>query len=151
MLLARMDPVDLDEALIQLPVHLRPLFLSMSARDQRHALRVLRRLRLEPGAAEPLLTQAALLHDVGKSRSPLGIPGRSLVVLAAASGATGVLLRVPWLGRRVAAYLRHPASGAEMLRAAGAEAALVEIVAEHQAKAPARPETLRLQAVDGHE
>jgi putative nucleotidyltransferase with HDIG domain len=151
MLLARMDAADVQEALSHLPEHLRPLFLSMSVRDQRHALRVLRRLHLERGAAEPLLAQAALLHDVGKSASPLGIPGRSLVVLAAAAGATHILVRVPWLGSRVAAYLRHPAGGAEMLRAAGAEPALVEIVAEHQAEAPSRPETLRLQAVDGHE
>jgi hypothetical protein len=35
-----------------------------------------------------------------------------------------------------------------MLRRAGADPGLVEIVAEHQAQAPRRPETRQLQGVD---
>jgi len=53
----------------ELRAHLSPaqvsLFGSMSASEQRHALRVLRTLE-ETGHADPALAQAALLHDVGK-------------------------------------------------------------------------------------
>jgi putative nucleotidyltransferase with HDIG domain len=147
---ARMSETDREEALAGLPYDLRPLFLSMTVRDQRHALRVLRRLEAQ-GPLSDLLRQAALLHDVGKARAPLGIPGRSLVVLAEVTHLLPVLLLVPVLGGRVRRYVRHPELGAEMLRDAGADPVLVEIVREHQSPSPKRSETSRLQAVDGRE
>lgn len=144
---AKLSEADRAEALAALPEGLRALFLEMAPRDQRHSLNVLRRLQ----PAEPLLAQAALLHDVGKARAPLGTAGRSLLVLAEASGTTAALVRVPGLGARVARYRRHPEVGAALLAEAGASPALVDIVREHQAARPARPETLRLQAADGRE
>jgi putative nucleotidyltransferase with HDIG domain len=155
MLSARMTPADHEEAMEHLDPELRRLFLGMSVRDQRHSLRVLHRLQAAdpnlPRRRPSLLAQAALLHDVGKAETPLGIPGRSLVVLAGATGTLGLLQRVPRLGLRVARYLRHPEIGARMLIDAGAPGALAEIVAEHQARAPRHPETRRLQAADGRE
>jgi putative nucleotidyltransferase with HDIG domain len=150
---ARMSTADREEATDALPPELRALFLEMAVRDQRHSLEVLRRLRqaAAPGGVDALLEQAALLHDVGKARAPLGTPGRSLLVLAEAFGGLGWLCRLPLLGSRVARYITHPAIGAAILREAGAPAALVEIVAEHQHDRPQRPETLRLQAADGRE
>jgi putative nucleotidyltransferase with HDIG domain len=144
---AGLAPGDMPAVQAELPPPLFALFAAMAPRDQVHAVRVLRRLE----GAEPLLRQAALLHDAGKAVAPLGTPGRSLVVLAEASGTVAVLERVPLLGRRVRRYRAHPEIGADMLRQAGADAVLVEIVAEHQALSPRLPETLRLQAVDGRE
>ena len=148
-----MPATDREEAGAALPGPLWGLFLEMSDRDQRHSLEVLRRLRnsTTEGRVEPVLAHAALLHDVGKARAPLGVPGRSLLVLAEACGGIAVLLRVPGLGRRVARYMDHPAIGAEMLRSAGASPALVEVVGEHQRQRPERAETLRLQGADGQE
>ena len=144
---ARMDDADRAEALSHLTPELGRLYLGMAVRDQKHALRVLRRA----GRADGLLCRAALLHDVGKSQTPLGTPGRSLVVLAEATGTTGLLCALPFLGTRVRRYLRHPEIGAEMLRAVGADAALVEIVAEHESARPRHPATARLQALDERE
>lgn len=144
---ARMTDDDRAEALSHLSHELGLLFLRMAVRDQQHALRVLHRL----DSADPVLCQAALLHDVGKAQAPLGTPGRSLVVLARAVGQVGALCRVPVLGPRVSRYLRHAEIGAAMLKEAGADAELVEIVAEHEDPQPVRPQTRRLQAVDERE
>ena len=143
----RLDPRAAGEAVQELPVNLRPLFAEMRPRDQRHAIGVLQRL----GPAPDVLRQAALLHDVGKARAYLGTPGRTLVVLAETTHTMGLVARIPSIGPRVVRYTRHPEIGAQMLRAAGAPDALVEIVAEHQAPRPEHPETRRLQEADGSE
>lgn len=138
---------DLAEVSAELPPALLDLFTAMAPRDQVHAIRVLRRLK----GAEPPLRQAALLHDAGKAVAPLGTTGRSLVVLAESVRAAAALERLPLIGPRVRRYRDHPAIGADLLRKAGADVVLVEIVAEHQARSPRRPETRRLQAADGQE
>ena len=143
----RLEPRAAAEAALELPANLRPLFAQMRPRDQRHAVGVLQRL----GPAPALLRQAALLHDVGKARAFLGTPGRTLVVLAETTHTTGLVARVPGIGPRIAAYIRHPEIGAQMLREAGAPEALAEIVAEHQAARPRHPETRRLQEADSSE
>lgn len=144
---ARLSAEDRDAALAELPPEMQRLFLRMAPRDQVHAVRVLRLLDEE----DPLMRQAALLHDAGKAVTPLGTVGRTVVVLAEAIGRVGLAERIPIVGPRVRRYRQHPEIGAEMLRQCGADPALVEIVAEHQAATPRRPETLRLQAVDGRE
>ena len=144
---ARMSERDRAEALSHLGPELGGLYLRMAVRDQKHALRVLHRL----DNAGPLLSQAALLHDVGKAEAPLGTVGRSLVVLAETTGTVALLRRLPVVGVRASRYLRHAQIGAEMLKAAGAAPELVEIVAEHQASRPDHPETVSLQAVDERE
>ncbi len=144
---AAMSDADREEVLSHLNPALEELFLRMAARDQVHALRVLRRL----GDAESLLQQAALLHDVGKSETPLGTVGRSVLVLAGATGTVGLLTQVPGIGPKVRRYLEHPRIGAELLRRAGADGPLVQIVAEHESKRPSHPETTILQAMDDRE
>jgi hypothetical protein len=148
---ARVRPEEREAAAQRLPSNLRGLFDAMTVRDQAHGLRVLRRLEAERGGVEPLLLQAALLHDAGKSAAPLGIPGRALVVIAGATRTIPLLVRLPRLGARIRRYTDHPQIGAGLLREAGADGDLVEIVAEHQAVSPRRAETRGLQAVDGRE
>jgi putative nucleotidyltransferase with HDIG domain len=144
---AVMTDADREEARAHLAPPLAELFLRMPVRDQAHALRVMRRL----DSSEPLLCQAALLHDVGKIESPLGTPGRSLVVLANATGTTELLVRLPGIGPRVQRYIDHPRLGADLLRSAGADGPLVQIVAEHESGEPSHPQTAVLQSVDGRE
>ena len=59
------------------------LFEGMQESEQAHALRVLHAL-LEQGEEHPDLSVAALLHDVGKSRFPLKLWERILIVLGQA-------------------------------------------------------------------
>jgi len=129
---------------------LRDAFYGLSVRDQRHSYRVFLRLRADEGASMVLL-QAALLHDAGKAQAPLGVAGRSLVVIAEALRAGSLLSRLPLLGRRFDAYRRHPQIGARLLRNAGASPELVEIVAEHQSAHPRLHETSMLQSADSGE
>ena len=142
-----LDGDEVAAAVAELPDNLKPLFLAMRRRDQRHAVGVLRRL----GPAPDVLRQAALLHDVGKVRVYAGTPGRTLVVLARATGTLALLFRVPLLGPRLRAYTRHPELGAEMLSRAGAARQLVDIVAEHQDDEPRLQLTRQLQRADGRE
>ncbi len=144
---AVMSEADRNEARAHLAPSLAELFLRMPVRDQAHALRVMRRL----DSTEPLLCQAALLHDVGKIESPLGTAGRSLVVLAGATGMTDLVVRLPGIGAKIRRYIDHPRLGADLLRAAGADGPLIQIVAEHESKEPSHPQTAVLQAVDGRE
>jgi putative nucleotidyltransferase with HDIG domain len=148
-LTARVTDADRAEAINILSPSLQSLFLRMRVRDQRHALQVLH--RLHEAGTDPILAQAALLHDVGKVEAYLGVPGRTLLVLAEALGAVGAVARLPVLGPRLGRYLLHPEIGARMLADAGADRRLIEIVREHQAKHPRMSETMTLQAADGRE
>ncbi len=130
-------PRSQDRALVEvhLPPALRPLFDTMSPADQAHGIRVLRAL-LRQGEAHPDLLAAALLHDVGKSRVPLRLWERVVVVLAevllpGASAHWGRGRPRGWRRPFVVA-LQHPRWGAEMLAAAGASPLLQELVCRHQ-------------------
>jgi hypothetical protein len=93
--------------------------------DQRHAIAVARdvevRLVDTPFADDPRWLSAALLHDIGKLDSRLGIYGR---VVATVSGAAFGREHAPaWsestgFTRRVGLYLRHPELGADRIRLA---------------------------------
>ncbi|MDQ7028645.1 MAG: HD domain-containing protein, partial [Ardenticatenia bacterium] len=61
----RPSPEDEALAVEVLPPALLTLYHRMSPRDRAHAARVCRSL-LRDGVDEPVLLQAALLHDVGK-------------------------------------------------------------------------------------
>lgn len=113
------------------------LFQRFSAAEQRHALRVLRRVQAS-GPPNSALYKAALLHDIGKTRRPLSVLDRILVVL-------GMTLLRPWaarLGRDPARtsplhapfVLRewHPVWGAALAAAAQAEPQLVALIRYHQ-------------------
>jgi HD domain len=55
------------------------LWESMSPRDRRHAARTARRVEAKMGKTDHIVLAAALLHDVGKAKSRLGVPGRVVV------------------------------------------------------------------------
>ena len=107
--------------------HLLPgevgLWGRLSGADRRHAAGVARAVEgsLGAGAARPVLA-AALLHDVGKLDSGLGVWGRvAATVLGLAGGRSRA---AEWEERpgavgRIGRYLRHPERGAALLQEAG--------------------------------
>lgn len=107
------------------------LWRRMSDLDRRHSVIVARRFL----AARPAATRAemagALLHDVGKIESGLGVWGR--VTASLIGGRTA----------RFRSYLDHERIGAELAAAAGSDPDTVELIAE---RGPAYPV---LQSVDG--
>jgi hypothetical protein len=101
---------------------LAALFWDQPVMDQRHGIDAARYvLSMRPG--DQSTARAALLHDVGKRRASLRVPGRVIATLLA-------LVRIPAPGR-LRIYLDHGALGAKDLEEAGAEA-LVIVYARHQ-------------------
>jgi len=118
------------------------LLTLMSNPDQRHAIRVGRRVEAAyadaggavAGVPLEVALAAALLHDVGKSEARLGTYGR---VVATFSGVVGGLdLAEIWqersgFTRKVGLYLRYGIIGAEMLQIAGSDERVVAWSIEH--------------------
>lgn len=105
-----------------LPADLVALFWDQPVMDQRHGIDSARYL-LARRPGDQTGARAALLHDVGKRRARLGVPGRVTATLLA-------LVGIPAPGR-LGAYLKHAAVGAGDLAAAGADP-LVVAYARHQ-------------------
>lgn len=101
------------------------LWRQMKHHDRRHSVAVARRVEQSLGGsedAEPRWCAAALLHDVGKLDSGLGVVGRVSATLA--GGLAGHDMAAVWsqkrgITRRVGLYLRHPELGAARIRVAG--------------------------------
>ena len=131
---------------------LMALFTQMRRSEQLHSLRVLATVQAM-GHTEPDLLVAALLHDVGKTRAPIGLMGRTLAVLVRAA-LPGIAHHwaqgepVGWR-RALAVAERHHAWGAEMLAEAGASPLAMTLVRRHQEKMSGQPagEENRLLAV----
>ena len=112
------------------------LFLQFDRGEQWHSYQVLRTLRAA-GHVQPELWQAALLHDVGKTKSPLSVWERSLIVLLEkmmpaqtavwGKGATGQRWQRPFVVKA-----QHPAWGAEMAEAAGSSDLVINLIRRHQ-------------------
>lgn len=149
--LRQVGPSAEDEALARssLDGQALDLWLQQAPGDRRHSAAVLREVARAAGA-EPVpgwVATAALLHDVGKVDTGLGIGGRVVA---------GVLklLRVNRFPGRIGRYLRYPAVGAAMLVDAGCDGRAVTWTAEHHR--PARQRTVehrwadRLAAADHH-
>jgi hypothetical protein len=132
---SRWQPVD--DATVEglLPPPLLALFRGMSRSDQLHSVHVLYALR-ETGEVPLPLAQAALLHDVGKSRYPVRLWQRTLPVLVQIVAARRVHT---WAGgdpnklwvRPFAVYVQHPAWGAAMVEKAGGHPDAVWLIAHH--------------------
>jgi hypothetical protein len=98
------------------------LFVTQPAMDQRHALRAAARIPVD-APARPDLVRAALLHDIGKTPSNLGVVGRSVASLLA-------MAHLPRT-TRMRRYLEHGALGAEALAASGETGIVVAFAAHH--------------------
>ena len=134
-------------------------FQAMSRSEQLHSLKVLRAVLAAEPDAPSVLTAAALLHDVGKSRRRLAVWQKTLAVLvqSLAPGLSQQLSheespsawRIPFIVRQ-----HHPKWGGEILRACGSNAELIWLVEHHQAEAnahrahPAVTMLRRLKAAD---
>ena len=117
---------------------LAELFGRLSLGEQAHSLTVLRAVqRGAPHvAARAELHQAALLHDVGKTRAPLSLLDRVLVVLVkrlwpARARAWGQGAPNGYRRPFVTAA-QHPAWGAELAAQVGAPPLTVALIARHQ-------------------
>ncbi len=113
--------------------HLGPgevlLWRRMKGFDRRHAVGVARRVSVTLGSqADAPLMAAALLHDVGKVESNLGVFGR---VVATVRAATMGAQKAAAGSGRMARYTHHPLIGAELLRDAGADPLTVAWAAQH--------------------
>lgn len=107
--------------------------------DRRHSIRVARDVEAALAgteyAGDPRWIEAALLHDVGKLDSGLGVLGRVAATLAGA--AAGHDMGEAWsakrgVTRRFGLYLRHPELGADRIRICGGSAEAATWAACHQ-------------------
>jgi putative nucleotidyltransferase with HDIG domain len=133
-LVASVQPMDV----IVLPRYLSSaeveLFLRQDAALQQHSLRVLRILE-DRGCRDAVLLEAALLHDVGKSEGRIKLWHRvAKVLLDVVSPALSERLGADDAGSwRYQFYVQahHPDLGAEMIRVAGGESSVAELIADH--------------------
>ena len=150
-------PVDDRVAEQYLDPALFALYLTMRRSERQHSLRILCDLRAA-GHENPDLFVAALLHDVGKTRTHFFLPEKVLVVLVKAMAPS---LYQRWGSgpaqgwpRPFAVSAQHPAWGAAMVADAGGSALAVELVSRHAEPPEHPPQTeadrllLALQAVD---
>jgi hypothetical protein len=93
------------------------LWQKLPAMDQRHSIAVLRRfVILRPDATQPEL-RSALLHDIGKIQSNLGVLGRVVATL------------IGRRGERFTAYHDHEKIGSEMLQNINSDLVTIRLVA----------------------
>lgn len=113
---------------------------AMSGPDRRHAVAVARRVATAfgnpdgAGVARNVLA-AALLHDAGKSRSGLGVLGRSATTALALVLGRGQVAgwsdrRAGWR-QRAGRYAAHDEIGAGLLEAVGSDSLVVAWAREH--------------------
>ena len=117
--LSRREPVDVDLEWVshQLAAGEFAIWSAMEAHDRRHSIMVARRF-CESRGVEVSRDEiaAALLHDVGKLASGLGVMSRILATLVGPRG------------RRFSAYHRHESIGADMCAAAGSTESTLAIL-----------------------
>ena len=118
------------------------LFDQFSHSDQQHSYQVLCTLQLA-GHADPDLLKAALLHDIGKSRVPLSVLERALIVLGQAlvPGKMAVWGQGDlnsWQ-RPFVVKAQHPAWSAEMAQSANSRPLTIELIRRHQEPLPEMP------------
>lgn len=111
------------------------LWRRMSHPDQRHAVRVARRVEVALGheATTPVMA-AALLHDVGKTDAHLRTYGRviaTVTIALAGKRTVASWTQTRGLWRRIGLYAEYPALGADMLALAGSDPLTVAWAREH--------------------
>ena len=159
-LTARPDPAQIERAKTVLSPAEFHLFSQMQPSEQVHSMQVLEQLQ-QQGQTHPALLAAALLHDIGKSRQPLAIWGRVVIVLGkslfpAKVQTWGAETRSPTDLKKVFIIAsQHPQWGADMAKQAGSQPLTVNLIRRHQEPVPAESDNLEdsllrlLQAADG--
>lgn len=132
---ANWRPVEDHIAADALPTPLYILFATMPRNDRQHHLRVYKQL-IAQGHDHPALVQAALLHDVGKTRYRFNVLDRIWVVviktlLPRQFKKWGQGEPISWR-RAVVISAQHPAWSAEMVAASGGDQLAVDLIARHQ-------------------
>ena len=131
---ASVQPGDVIELPRYLTVAEVEIFLRQDAVLQHHSLRVLQILE-NRDCCDAVLLEAALLHDVGKSEGRIGLWHRvAKVLLDAISQALSERLGSDDAGSwRYQFYVQanHPSLGAEMIRVAGGDSSVVDLIADH--------------------
>ena len=102
-------------------------FFAQGEADQRHGYGAAM-VVVDAGMADAVVIRAALLHDIGKAQSRLGVIGRSLASIA-------IRLRLP-LTRRAALYRDHCEVAAKELVEAGCEPLIVDFARHHHDHRP---------------
>lgn len=132
------------------------LFMRMGRSDRQHHLRVFSRLQAQ-GHTHPALLTAALLHDVGKTRSTFTIPHRIAAVLVKKFAPAYF---EQWSQGEPASWrtafvvsAQHPVWSAEMMEAVRSDPLSIWLVRHHQDKIYPHNETAarlleQLQAAD---
>ena len=125
---------DLNQIRQALTPPLMTLFLSLQPNEQAHSLRIYRQLLQQEETHKDLLL-AALLHDVGKSRYPLNLWERVVVVLGKRIFPMGVQYwghgePHGWKRSFVVAE-QHASWGAEITMHAGASSGVVSFIRRH--------------------
>lgn len=131
------------------------LFWRMNLPDQRHALNVAytasKMTQSWPQADSKLLLTAALLHDVGKVKGDVSTWDKIIAVLAAGIapnwaqrwGRLGRGSKLDNLRHAFYIYFNHAFRSAELLRTAGTDQRVIDIVSKHH-KAPTNSDSLEL-------
>ncbi|MEX0864369.1 MAG: hypothetical protein WD269_05780 [Acidimicrobiia bacterium] len=103
------------------------IFIDQQTADQRHCYRAGAKIASDPTNHQDLVV-AAMMHDVGKRASRLGVLARIIATLLMAIGAP--------MSRRMARYRDHGALGADELERAGAPPIAVLFARHHQEDRP---------------
>ncbi len=131
------------------------LWSRMAHYDRRHSVAVARRVEASlagtPEAGDPRWLAAALLHDVGKLDSGLGIVARVGATIAGA--VAGHDAAEAWstrrgLPRRVGLYLRHDELGASRIRLVGGRDEVARWAGAHHQPDPVAASGLPSPVVD---
>jgi HD domain len=121
------------------------LWARQPGHDQRHSTGVARQVEAAlaggPHAGDTRWLACALLHDIGKLASGLGIAARVMATLVgrATGGAVADWEEHRGLRRRIALYLCHPELGADMIRLAGGRAEVAHWAGAHHDRARLDP------------
>ncbi len=134
------DPEDLELVQKLLTPAQMDLFTCMHSSEQVHSIAVMKRVRstedIHSNDQSQDLFVAALLHDVGKSRYPLRLWERVIIVLAKAffpGKVAGWSAGNPYGWRRVFVISEHhPEWGAQMAAEVGTAPLAVELIRQHQ-------------------
>ena len=124
------------------------LWARQPGHDRRHTAEVARQVEAAlaggPHAGDSRWPACALLHDIGKLASGLGIPARVLATLVgrATGGAAPGWEERPGLRRRIARYLRHAEIGADLIRRAGGRDEVAHWAAAHHDRSRLDPHLL---------